>query len=395
MGRDTLLETQVGIIGAGPAGLLLSHLLQARGIHSVVLESHSRAHVEGRIRAGVLEQGSVDTLVDAGVGARLMREGMVHHGIELRFAGVSHRIAFEDLVPGRAITIYGQHELVKDLNLARLDAGASLLFEAPALGLSDAESERPRIRYRHAGREQELGCEVIVGSDGSHGVSREWMPQGLSAVYERQYPFAWLGVLAQVAPSSPELVYAQHERGFALHSMRSPSVSRFYLQVSERERIDDWSDERIWSELRARLESVPGWRLATGPILEKGVAQMHSRVVECMHHGRLFLAGDVAHVVPATGAKGLNLAIADVKHLSLALFDWFEKSDRTRAEQYSERRLRHVWQVQHFAAYMTQLLHTLPTDDVFTRRLQQAQLERIIRSRAAATALAENYVGLE
>jgi p-hydroxybenzoate 3-monooxygenase len=390
-----VVETQVGIVGAGPAGLLLSHLLHQRGIQSVVVERESRTHIEGRIRAGVLEQGTVDTLVRAGVGARLLREGMLHHGIELRFGGKSHRIAFEALVPGRGITIYGQHELIKDLVQARLLAGASLFFNASGVALSHLDSERPQIEFAVEGRSTTLSCDIVVGCDGSHGTSRDFLPRAMRVVYDRHYPFVWLGILARVAPSTKELIYAQHERGFALHSMRSLTLSRFYLQVPEHERIEDWPDERIWSELRTRLETVPGWRLTEGPIIEKNIAAMHSRVVEPMRAGRLFLAGDAAHVVPATGAKGLNLAVADVRALSTALVEWYATRDESGLERYSAERLRRVWQMQHFASWMTELLHTFERDDAYTRRVQQAQLDYVVSSRAAATVLAENYVGLE
>jgi p-hydroxybenzoate 3-monooxygenase len=375
--------------------LLLSHLLHQRGIRSVVVERESRAHIEGRIRAGVLEQGTVDTLVRAGLGARLLREGMLHHGIELRFGGRSHRIAFEALVPGRGITIYGQHELIKDLVQARLLAGASLFFEAASVVLSNLDGERPQIEFAVDGRPVTLSCDVVVGCDGSHGVSRGFLPNAMRVVYDRHYPFAWLGILARVAPSTKELIYAQHERGFALHSMRSLTLSRFYLQVRPDERIEDWPDARIWSELRTRLETVPGWRLTEGPIAEKNIAAMHSRVVEPLRAGRLFLAGDAAHVVPATGAKGLNLAVADVRVLSRALAEWYTTGDESGLERYSPERLRRVWQTQHFSSWMTELLHTFERDDAYKRRLQQAQLDYVVSSRAASTVLAENYVGLE
>ncbi|MEO8185273.1 MAG: 4-hydroxybenzoate 3-monooxygenase [Deltaproteobacteria bacterium] len=391
-------RVQVGIIGAGPAGLLLAQLLARRGIHSRVLERSSREHVEARIRAGVLEQPTVDTLRAAGVGERLDREGIVHHGIELRFSGAAHRIDFRELVPGRSITVYGQREVVRDLIAARLSDPAAgpehLCFEVSDVQLDGLGPEQSVLSFTHAGRRQQLDCDWVVGCDGYHGVSRHWFPEGSARTYEHVFPFAWLGVLAAVAPSSQELIYAHHERGFALHSLRSPELSRFYLQVAAKEDLADWSDERIWQELRARLETVPGWHLQSGPILEKGLAAMRSFVLEPMRHGRLFLAGDAAHIVPATGAKGLNLAVADVRRLSAALAAWYEQGSTLGLDEYSAACLRQVWRVQHFSCWMTRLLHVLPSDDAFERRVQLAQLASVAQSRAAATMLAESYVGI-
>ncbi|MER7209763.1 4-hydroxybenzoate 3-monooxygenase [Streptosporangium sp. NPDC000239] len=383
-------RTQVGIIGAGPAGLLLSHLLHLRGIDSVVLERRSRDHVERRVRAGVLEQGTVDTLVAAGVGDRLVREGLVHHGIELRYGGAGHRVAFERLVPGRAITVYGQQEVVKDLIAARLAAGGDIRFEVGDVAVHDAGTDAPYLTF-DGGR---LDCEVIAGCDGFHGVSRASVPEGELTVHERDYPFAWLGVLARAVPSAEELIYAWNERGFALHSMRTPEVSRFYLQVPAGEDIADWPDERIWAELRARLETVPGFTLTTGEILEKGVTPMRSFVAEPMRHGNLFLAGDAAHIVPPTGAKGLNLAVADVRVLTEALAHRYATGSDDLLDAYSETCLRRVWRAQHFSWWMTTLLHTFDTDDAYGRRLQISHLDYVTSSEAAATTLAENYVGL-
>jgi p-hydroxybenzoate 3-monooxygenase len=383
------MDTQVGIVGAGPAGLLLAHLLGRAGIESVVLEARSREYVEHRVRAGVLEQGTVDVLTETGVGERLHREGMVHHGLELRFGGTGHRIALSELAGGRAITVYGQQEVVKDLIAARLDAGGELRFEA---GAEAVDPERGVIRL--AGGE-ELRCAVVAGCDGFHGVSRAAVPAGALSVYEHEYPFAWLGILARAAPSSEELIYTHHDRGFALHSMRSPEVTRLYLQVAPEERLDDWSDERIWAELQTRMATADGaFALNEGEIVDRSIAPMRSFVAEPMRHRRLFLAGDAAHIVPATGAKGLNLAVADVRVLARALRGYFEHGDETGLEGYSERCLRRVWRVQHFSWFMTQMLHRL-TGDPFEARLQRAQLEYVVRSRAAATSLAENYVGLE
>ncbi|MEU1719327.1 4-hydroxybenzoate 3-monooxygenase [Actinomadura sp. ATCC 39365] len=383
------MRTQVGIIGAGPAGLLLSHLLHLRGISSVVLEKRSRAYVERRVRAGVLEQGTVDTLVEAGVGARMLREGLPHHGIELRYGGAGHRIAFDKLVPGRAITVYGQQEVVKDLIAARLAAGGDLRFEVEDVAVHSPGSE-PYLTF---GGER-LDCDVIAGCDGFHGVSRPSVPDGVLEVFEREYPFAWLGVLAEVAPSSEELIYARTERGFALHSMRSPTVSRFYLQVPADADVAQWPDERVWAELKARLETVPGFELTTGEIIEKGVTPMRSFVAEPMQYGRLYLAGDAAHIVPPTGAKGLNLAVADVRVLTEALAAFFEHGSSELLDGYSRACLKRVWRAQHFSWWMTTLLHTFDEDDAYGRRLQTSYLDYVTSSEAAATTLAENYVGL-
>jgi p-hydroxybenzoate 3-monooxygenase len=388
------VRTQVAIVGAGPAGLLLSHLLHLRGIESVVLEARSRGYVEKRIRAGVLEQGTVDTLVATGLGDRLLREGLVHHGIELRFDGQPHRIAFERLVPGRAVTIYGQQEVVKDLIAARLAAGGQILFEAADTVPEDLATGRPAISFTHQGRRQRLDCDVIAGCDGFHGVCRRSIPDGVLTEYHREYPFAWLGVLADVPPSSAELIYAHSDRGFALHSMRSLTLSRFYLQVAPDEDMAKWPDERFWEELRARIETVPGWRLQAGPVLEKLLAPMRSFVAEPMRYGNLYLAGDAAHIVPPTGAKGLNLAAFDVEVLTEALAAWYADGSSALLDEYSATCLRRVWRVQHFSWWMTTLLHTFGDDDGFGRRLQRSQLEYVTSSDAAAASLAENYVGL-
>ncbi|WP_346108324.1 4-hydroxybenzoate 3-monooxygenase [Nonomuraea maheshkhaliensis] len=383
------MRTQVGIIGAGPAGLLLSHLLHLRGISSVVLEKRSRDYVERRVRAGVLEQGTVDTLVAAGVGERMLREGLPHHGIELRYGGQGHRIAFDKLVPGRAITVYGQQEVVKDLIAARLAAGGDVRFEVEDVAVHALEPE-PYLTF---GGER-LDCDVIAGCDGFHGVSRPSIPEGVLSVFEREYPFAWLGILARVAPSSDELIYARNERGFALHSMRSPSVSRFYLQVPADAELGEWPDERIWAELKARLETVPGFELTTGEITERGITPMRAFVAEPMQYGRLYLAGDAAHIVPPTGAKGLNLAVADVRVLTEALDAYFTGGSDELLQGYSQACLKRVWRAQHFSWWMTTLLHTFEEDDPYARRLQLSYLDYVTSSEAAATTLAENYVGL-
>ncbi|MCW2885407.1 MAG: p-hydroxybenzoate 3-monooxygenase [Streptosporangiaceae bacterium] len=388
------MRTQVGIVGAGPAGLLLSHLLHLRGIDSVVLEIRSREYVEKRLRAGVLEQGTVDTLNEAGVGERMRREGLPHHGIELRYGGRAHRIAFEKLVPGRAITVYGQQEVVKDLITARLAAGGEVLFDLSGVAVHGIDSGAPAITFIRDGETLRLDCDVIAGCDGFHGVTRPSIPEGVLTAYERDYPFAWLGVLARVPPSTEELIYAHSDRGFALHSMRSPLLSRFYLQVPPDEDLAGWPDERIWSELKARLETVPGFALTTGPILEKGITPMRSFVAEPMQYGRLYLAGDAAHIVPPTGAKGLNLAVADVRLLTEALAAWCSTGDAELLDGYSRACLKRVWRAQHFSWWMTTLLHTFESDDAYGRRLQLSYLDYVTSSEAAATTLAENYVGL-
>jgi p-hydroxybenzoate 3-monooxygenase len=387
-------RTQIGIVGAGPAGLVLSHLLQREGIESVVLEDRSREYVEKRVRAGVLEQGTVDLLTELGLADRLHREGLVHHGIELRFDGQGHRIGFEELADERAITIYGQQEVIKDLIAARLSSGAPLLFEVDDVSLHEIDSDRPVIRFTHDGAERELRCDAIAGCDGFHGVSRPSIPDGVLTFNELEYPFAWLGILAQVAPSTEELIYAPHERGFALHSLRSPELSRLYVQCDPGDELEQWSDERIWEELHLRLARDDGWTLKEGPVIEKAIAPLRSFVAAPMQYGRLYLAGDAVHIVPATGAKGLNLAVADVRVLAEALTKFVQGGDGSLLEAYSDACLRRVWRVQHFSWWMTWMLHRFPDDDGFTRGLRRAQLEYVCSSRAAAATLAENYVGL-
>ena len=384
------MQTQVGIVGAGPAGLLLAHLLAGHGVESVVLEVRSREYLEQRIRAGVLEQGTVDLLEACGLGDRMRREGLVHHGIELRFSGRGHRIDFPALTGGRGITVYGQQEVVKDLLAAREAAGALPLFEVGDVSVHDLEGDRPAVRFTHDGEAHELRCDAIAGCDGSHGICRPSVPDGVLETYEREYPFGWLGILAEVAPSTEELIYARHERGFALHSMRSPELSRFYLQCEPDADPDDWPDDRVWDELRTRLSLD----LGEGPIIEKGVTPMRSHVVEPMQHGRLFLAGDAAHIVPPTGAKGLNLAVADIRVLAEALRAFFAGGDEDGLRRYSDTCLRRVWRAEHFSWWMTSMLHRFPDGQGFEEKLQLSQLEYVAGSRAAATTLAENYVGL-
>jgi len=389
------MRTQVAILGAGPAGLVLAHLLHLRGIDSVVLERQTREHVERRIRAGVLEHGTVALLREVGLADRLLRERMVHHGLELLFDGTGHRIDLTGLA-GREITIYGQHELVKDLIAARLATGRPLLFSAPAVGFSNLDGATPVVHFVHEGRERELRADLVAGCDGFHGVSREACP---AETFSRDYPYAWLGVLADAPPSSEELIYAYHDRGFALHSMRTPKITRLYLQVPPDEDLAAWPDERIWAELRTRLgRDDPGWQLAGGPILERGITALRSVVTEPMRYGRLFLAGDAAHIVPATGAKGLNLAVADVAVLATALAQWYSDGREDLLDAYSATCLTRVWRVQHFSWWMTQLLHRDPRggadEHAFGQRLQRSQLEYVTTSTAAARTLAENYVGL-
>jgi p-hydroxybenzoate 3-monooxygenase len=386
------VRTQVAIVGAGPAGLVLAHLLHRHGIDSVVLERQTREHVERRVRAGVLEQGTVDLLTDVGLADRLHRERMVHHGVNLLFDRTLHRIPLTELA-GRELTIYGQHELVKDLVAARLDTSRPLYFEVPDVELGGLDSVEPVVSFTHEGRRHELRCDFVAGCDGYHGVSRSSIPDGTLGVFEREYPYAWLGILAQAPPSTEELIYAYHERGFALHSMRSPQVSRLYLQVRPDEPLDEWPDERIWAELGRRLDHG-GWSLQQGPVLEKAVAAMRSFVVEPMQYGRLFLAGDAAHIVPPTGAKGLNLAVADVKVLSEAIAAFYANGRTAGLDAYSQTCLARVWRVQHFSWWMTSMLHRAEDNDPFTHQLQLSQLRYLSTSRAAATSLAENYVGL-
>jgi p-hydroxybenzoate 3-monooxygenase len=373
---------------------VLAHLLHLDGIDSVVLEDRSREYVEQRIRAGVLEQGTVDLLNAIGVGERLRREGLAHDGIEIQFAGQRHRIDFPSLTGGRRITVYGQQEVVKDLIAARVDTGRPLLFEVGDVGVQGSESESPVIHFRHEGEQVELRCDFIAGCDGFHGVCRDSIPGGVLSAFEREYPFAWLGILAAAPPSNEELIYAYHDRGFALHSMRSPTLTRLYLQCRPDEDIAEWPDRRIWEELERRL-GLEGWTLNTGEILEKGITGMRSFVVEPMQHGRLFLAGDAAHIVPPTGAKGLNLAVADVRLLAEAFAAWYRDADGSLLERYSSDALRRVWRAEHFSWFMTSMLHRLEGGDEFDMKLQLAQLAYVCSSEKAAASLAENYVGLE
>jgi p-hydroxybenzoate 3-monooxygenase len=385
------MRTQVVIVGAGPAGLLLSHVLHLQGIESTVLERRDREYVEHRVRAGVLEHGTAETLREAGVGKRMDAEGMPHAGTELRFDGRRHRIDFVELT-GRGITVYGQQEVVKDLIAARLDAGADLRFEIDDVQLHDLDTDRPNVTFVENGERRTAQCDFVIGADGFHGVSRGCVPHLVAA--ERAYPFAWLGILAEAPPSSHELIYARHERGFALHSMRSPTVTRMYLQVPAEEDIAQWPDERIWAELHTRLATDDGFGLTEGPLLDKGITPMRSFVATPMQAGRLFLAGDAAHIVPPTGAKGMNLAIADVRVLSRALGGYYADGRTDLLDAYTDTAAARVWRATHFSWWMTSMLHVDPHDDEFGARLARAQLDYVVTSRAMSTALAENYTGL-
>ncbi|HET8966245.1 MAG TPA: 4-hydroxybenzoate 3-monooxygenase [Candidatus Acidoferrum sp.] len=392
------MRTQVAIIGAGPAGLFLSLLLDRLGIDSVILELHARPYIEERVRAGLLEHGTVQLMHQLGVGDRLKRQGLEHGGIELRFNGRGHRIDFRDLAAGKCVTIYAQHEVIKDLVAARLAANKPILFETTNVQLHAIDSPNPYVTFQHNAPDQKtterLDCDFIAGCDGFHGVSRAALPEGLLTTYDRDYPFGWLGILAEAPPSSHELIYAHHDRGFALLSMRSPEISRLYLQCEPDENLDVWPDDRIWSELHKRFATRDGWKLTEGPIIQKGVTSMRSFVVEPMQFGRLFLAGDAAHIVPPTGAKGLNLAVADVRLLAEALGAFYSRGSSDLLAQYSATCLRRVWKVQRFSWWMTQLLHRFPDDNPFDHRRQLADLDYVTSSRAASQSLAENYVGL-
>ena len=388
------MRVQVAIIGAGPAGLLLGQLLHLAGIDAVIIERRSRDYVVGRVRAGVLEQGTVEMLDRVGVGARLRREGLVHEGFDILFGGVRHRIDLSGLTGGKKVVVYGQTEVTKDLLDARAAAGAKIVFEADDVSLHGFDASRPSVRYESDGREHEVECDFIAGCDGFHGISRKSVPAAAIRFYERVYPFGWLGVLSDTRPVSDELIYVSHERGFALCSMRSPTRSRCYVQCSLAEDVDQWPDERFWDELRARLDTTTAGALVTGPSIEKSIAPLRSFVAEPMRFGSLFLAGDAAHIVPPTGAKGLNLAASDVHYLSSALIQFYMSGSTAGLDGYSARALRRVWQAERFSWWMTNLLHRFPEHGPFGEKVQSAELEYLVGSRSAMASLAENYVGL-
>ena len=387
------MRTQVGIVGAGPAGLLLSHLLHRRGIDSVIVENRSRDHIEARIRAGVMEHWVAELVDEIGMGARMRREGLVHEGIEISFSGRRRRIDLKALTGGKSIMVYGQQEFVKDFVAARLAAGTPIHFEVGGVSVHDVEGDGPAIRFSDRdGAPQRIECDFIAGCDGFHGICRPAVPD--LKIFERTYPFAWLGILAEAAPSSDELIYSSHDNGFALHSMRSPKLTRLYLQVAPDEDIARWPDDRVWEELQTRLTQDGDWRLNEGKVLQKGITPMRSFVCETMRHGRLFLAGDAAHIVPPTGAKGMNLAAADVLVLSRALAEFYASGATVALDAYPATCLARIWKAQRFSWWMTSMLHIFPDQDTFGRRIQLAEIDFITGNEAGARALAENYVGL-
>jgi len=385
------MRTQVGIIGAGPAGLMLGRLLHLQGIESVIIENRSRDYIENRIRAGLIEHWAADLLIDVGVGGRLKREGMLHWGINIGISGDLHRIDFKSLVNKR-VTIYGQQEVVKDLVERRLADSGPLLFEVDNVAVADLKSQKPKIKFNHDGDAKEIDCDFVAGCDGFHGICRPSIPDGVLSVFERDYPFGWLGILSESPPPDHELIYSYTDRGFALYTMRSPTLARLYLQCDHDEDIESWPDSRVWDELHKRLGGAR--KLAEGKILQKGITPMRSFVVEPMQYGRLFLAGDSAHIVPPTGAKGMNLAFADVMMLSRALEDFYKRKRGDRLDDYSKTCLRRVWYAQRFSWWMTQIMHRFPNESAFDRRRQLSDLDYLTSSKAAATSLAEQYVGL-
>jgi p-hydroxybenzoate 3-monooxygenase len=388
------MKTQVAIVGAGPAGLMLGHLLHNAGIDTIMVENRSRQHIEERVRAGVLEQGTVNAMVDSGVGDRLQKEGLQHDYIDIRFSGEPHRLNIKELSRGRSVWVYAQHEIIKDLVAARLGYDEPLFFEASAVSIRDIDSDTPSVRFVHDDREQVIECDYVAGCDGFHGISRHMIPESELKIYDRQYPFAWLGVLAEAPPASHEIIYAYHERGFALQSMRGPNVSRLYVQCPVADTVDDWSDTRFWRELHARLATNDGWQQQEGPIFQKGITGMRSFVCEPMQYGRLLLAGDAAHIVPPTGAKGLNMAIGDVQIMTRALRSVYEDGKHEHLDKYSDTCLKRVWQVQRFASMLCYNLHRFPEHNQFEHKMQLAELNNIAHSRQAMRAFAQNYTGL-
>jgi p-hydroxybenzoate 3-monooxygenase len=393
-GMTSSHRTQVAIVGAGPSGLLLGQLLHRAGIDNVILERQSADYVLGRIRAGVLEQTTADLLDEAGVGERMHREGLVHGGYELCFGGARHRIDLQGLTGGRQVMVYGQTEVTRDLMAARQASGRPTVYEAADVALHGFDGERPRVSYRALGQQHELQCDFIAGCDGYHGASRASVPPAALALYERVYPFGWLGVLADTPPVSHELIYSNHERGFALCSMRSPSRTRYYIQCPLDDKVEQWSDAAFWDELRRRLDPQAAETLVTGPSIEKSIAPLRSFIAEPMRFGRLLLAGDAAHIVPPTGAKGLNLAASDVRYLSRALVEWYGERSAAGLDAYSDTCLRRVWKASRFSWWFTGLMHKFPENGAIGQKLQRAELDYLVGSRAASTAMAENYVGL-
>jgi p-hydroxybenzoate 3-monooxygenase len=385
------MRTRVGIVGAGPAGLMLSHLLHQQGIESVILENRSRQYIEHRVRAGLVEQWARDLLIDVGVGGRMEQEGLLHGGVHFCFNGALHHISFHDLV-GKHMTVYGQQEIVKDLIAQRLADGGQILFEVSDVSVHDFAGDAPKIRFTHDGRQQQLDCDFIGGCDGFHGVCRPSVPAPDLTIYDREYPFGWVGILSASPPAADELIYSYSDRGFALYTMRSPTLARLYVQCEPDDDIANWPDARIWDELQARLAGTRA--LEEGEILQKGITAMRSFVAEPLRHGRLFLAGDAAHIVPPTGAKGMNLAFADVLILSRALAAYCRNGRTDLIEQYSATCLRRVWKAQRFSWWMTQMFHLNPAENAFDRKRQIAELDYIVSSEAGARSLAENYVGL-
>jgi p-hydroxybenzoate 3-monooxygenase len=390
------MRTKVGIIGAGPAGLLLSHLLHLQGIDSVILENRSKEEIEGTIRAGVLEQGTVDLLNSTGIGSRMMKEGHIHHGIELQFKGRRHRIDMNELTDGKKIMVYPQHEVIKDLLEARLKAGGKIYFNVKDVQLNNVKTNSPTISFiQENGTEVErIECDFIAGCDGFHGPSRQAIPKEERVEKQKIYPFGWLGILAETPPVHPELIYAHHDRGFALLSTRTPKIQRHYLQVDPKDDIVNWSDDRIWSELHARVDTLDGWKIIDGPIIQKNIVAMRSFVCETMQYGRLFLAGDSAHIVPPTGAKGLNLAVADIQVLAKGISEFYLSGNEDTLERYSSICLQRVWKAQRFSWWMTTMLHRNVEQTPYEYGVQIAELDYVTSSEAAAKSLAENYVGL-
>lgn len=388
------MRTQVGIIGAGPAGLMLAQLLHLQGIDSIIIERKHRKDIEGTVKAGVLEQFTVDLLNEIGVGNRMMREGHFHDGIELQFGNRRHRINFKELTGGQRIAVYPQHEVIIDLVNARFNNGRDIIFSVEDVSLHDVETKQPKIRFKKDGEYHEITCDFIAGCDGFHGPSRLAIPESLRKEHLHMYPYGWLGILADAPQANPELIYANHERGFALLSTRTPTLQRHYIQVDPNDDIANWSDDRIWSELHARTETIEGWILPDGPINSKSIVQMRSFILETMNYGKLFLAGDAAHTVPPTGAKGLNLAASDVKILATGLGEFYKSGKEDILNRYSEIALRRVWKAERFSWWMTNMLHHNPNHDSFERNLQLAELDYVCTSVAASKTLAENYVGL-